>query len=266
MRKSIVKRKFEAGQPVLCVAAGIHHPMIPEFAGLMGFDCVWLDFEHHGSGLETAGTLIASCRSANIDSLVRPAKLAFEDVRRILELGGTGILYPRPQGVDEVVELVKCSRFQPQGERGFSGGTADAAFGLLASDRNYMSFCNEQTFLLPEIETQQMVDLAGDVAAVPEVDGLFIGRADLSISLNLRPGEQSAELDRCIDRVADAAAAHGKPWGIPASSLDDAKAMLDKGARFIAHGADSIMIQNGWQRIQDDFSKIGFEFRPKVRI
>ncbi|MAE64088.1 MAG: aldolase [Phycisphaeraceae bacterium] len=264
MRKSIVKRKFEAGQPVLCVPAGIHHPMVPELAGWMGFDCVWLDFEHHGSGLETAAALIAACRSADIDSMVRPAKLAFEDVRRILELGGSGILYPRPQSVEEVEDLVSCARFGPEGERGFSGGTADAAWGLLGSDPAYQAFCNAQTFLLPEIETREMVDLAGDIAALPGVDGLFIGKGDLSISLGIRPGQTSAELDRCIDRVASAAAAHGKPWGIPAGSMDDARAMLERGARLIAHGADSILIQRGWQQIQEEFSGIGFEFRPHV--
>jgi 4-hydroxy-2-oxoheptanedioate aldolase len=66
-------------------------------------------------------------------------------------------------------------------------------------------------------------------AAVPGVDGLFIGPGDLSLRLG-------CPMDWSNPKMV--AARHGKAWGRPSGSTEDIAHLAKKGARLIAHGSD----------------------------
>lgn len=266
MTKSIVKEKLKSGERVLCVTVGIHHPVLAELAGMMGFDCVWLDFQHHATNLETAASLIRACRAAGIEAMARPGMRAFEDMRRYLELGASGILYPQAETIEEFRELVLRAKFPPEGRRGFGGGTFDAGYSVLLGDPGYTSWRNRETFILAQLESKKAVEIADQVAAISGIDGLFVGAADLALDLGLAPGTKDPALDRCIDIVADAARAGGKAWGMPVGSPDHAKAMLAKGATFLCTGSDLVSVRNAWGRLRQDFGNLGFKFRPPLRL
>ena len=52
-------------------------------------------------------------------------------------------------------------------------------------------------------------------------------------------------MQNAIDRVAAAAAKHGKWWGMPTGSPDAAQNLIDRGARFIVCGGDHGALVNG---------------------
>ena len=267
MRKSIVKEKLKRGTPVLCVATAIHHPCMPGLAGLMGFDCVWLDFQHHVTDPQRATSLIQACVASDIDAMARPGIREFEDMRRFLESGASGILYPQGETIEEFREVVSRAKFSPLGRRGFDGGSADAGYTLfLDNPRAYVERCNEETFVIVQIESQKAAELAGEIAEIDGIDGLFVGCADLSLDLGVHPGDKTPELDQCIDRVAKAAEASGKAWGLPVATAENAKRMMDRGATFLAHECDLFIVRDGWAGLQEDFGKLGFEFRPHARV
>ena len=265
MRKSIVKRKFKEGKPVLCVSACVQHPAVTELISLMGFDCIWMDFEHQSGSLDTAAAMVRGCRAGgDCDCMLRCTNRNYEQAKRMLELGATGILYPRAESVEEVKELVKIAKFPPAGERGFGGSGADGGYGLFSDVGRYTAWCNEQTFLLAQIENARALDLAGEIAAVGGLDGLFIGLMDLSLSLGIEPGLDNPRFVRCVDAVAKAADAAGKVWAMPAGSTDHVKLLLDKGASFIPFGGDLGLIKEGFLRIQEQVGPLGFEFSGRV--
>ena len=74
MRKSQVKAKLNRGEPVLIVTLHLTDPSIFELTSLMGFDGIWMDLEHHGYSLETAGNLMRAARVGTSDIVARPAK------------------------------------------------------------------------------------------------------------------------------------------------------------------------------------------------
>lgn len=67
------------------------------------------------------------------------------------------------------------------------------------------------TFLVVPIETPAGVANAGTIAAVPEVDGLFVGPGDLG--LRLQHSGNWLSVENAFATVAAAAAEHGKAWG-----------------------------------------------------
>jgi 4-hydroxy-2-oxoheptanedioate aldolase len=83
------------------------------------------------------------------------------------------------------------------------------------------------------------------IAATEGVDGVFIGPADLSASMG-HPGDPShpAVQAAIADGIARILAA-GKAPGILATREPEARRWIDAGARFVAVGADTLLLGHG---------------------
>lgn len=263
MRTSKVKTKLSRGEPVLVPALHFTDPSVYELTSLMGFDCIWMDLEHHGYGVETAGNLMRAARVGSADLMARPAKGEFMRMGRLLEAGAQGIMYPRCDNADEARQVVRWSKFAPLGTRGFDGGNADAPYCSMAMDC-YIREANTQTFLVLQIEDLQAVDNARAIAEVEGVDVLFVGPADLSI-LSGVPGQFDHPLVQdAICKVAQAAKQAGKDWGTTSPSAARTRELLDQGARFICQGCDIVMVKQGMERLRQDAAAMGFTFDGRL--
>lgn len=263
MRTSRVLSKLRSGETSLGVTLHLTDPTVFELAGLMGFDAIWMDMEHHGYSLETAANLIRGARVGGTDVITRPGKGEFMRMSRMLELGAAGIMYPRCDSAAEAREVVRWAKFAPLGQRGFDGAGADAPF-LLTPMARYLREANEQTFIIIQIEDQSALDQAEEIAAVPGVDMLMLGPADFSI-LSGVPGEFThPKVLGAYEKVAQAAKKAGKSWAAIAGTVETGRTMIDMGARLLFHSADIVLIKNGFERVQADFgAKLGLRFsRP----
>ena len=88
------------------------------------------------------------------------------------------------------------------------------------------------------------------------VQRLFVGPADLSQSYGIPLQTQAPVMRAAVERVAEAAARHGKWWGLPVGSAEAAQGYYEMGARFLACGAAIIILQQGWRRIREDFDAL----------
>lgn len=269
MRRSKIKHKLHAGEPVLVTHLGLADASIFELASMMGFDGLWLDMEHHGFNMETAHHLFRAARVGTSDIIARPAKGEFMRMGRLLEAGAQGIMYPRCESAEEAAEVIRWAKFPPLGTRGLDGGNPDAPY-CTNPTADYIREANEQTFIIIQIEDNAGVDAAGAIAGIEGVDVLFLGPNDYA-ALSGVPGELDHPLvKRALKRVGEAASRAGKAWGTIAFNPDHARELLDLGATFLAHGADIVMLKQAFDRIQSDFAPLGFGFdgtiaRPKSR-
>ena len=194
--------------------------------------------------------------------MARPAKGEFMRMSRLLEMGATGIMYPRCESAAEAAEVVKWCKFAPQGRRGADGANPDMPY-LMMPAADYVRAANEQTFVVVQIEDAESAARAGEIAAVPGVDVLFFGPGDFSI-LGGFPGQwDHPDIDAAMRKISDAARKAGKHWGMPCFSVEHGRRLLDMGARFLAHGADIAIVKRGLEQIQAQFGPLGFEFRRK---
>lgn len=260
MKRSVIKAKLSRGEPVLLTQLHLTDPSVFEMASLMGFDGIWMDLEHHTYSMETAAALMRAARVGWSDILARPAKGEFMRISRLLEAGAQGIMYPRCDGPAEAAEVVKWAKFAPLGKRGFDGGNPDMPYCTMPM-KEYIREANEQTFILIQLEEQHAVDKAEEIAAVPGVDVLFLGPADFTV-LSGFPGEfEHSAMQKAIDKIAAAARKTGKHWGMPGFSVEHTRKLLDMGATFICYMADLLMVKQGLEQIQREFSPLGFKFR-----
>ena len=258
MHLSRVKARWADGQPAFCVGNHLTDPSVAEMIAALDFDCIWIDLEHHGTSVET---LSAMCRGARAggasDVMARPGKGEFMRMSRLLEVGATGILYPRCDDAEEARHVVRWTKYAPLGERGFDGSNADNRFGLGGAPAEYTAAANEQTWVAVQVESPEAAENARSMAEVPGVDMLFFGPADYSILTGVpgrlfdEPGVLAAAERVCRDTLAA-----GKQFGTLVFSDDQARRFLDLGARFIAHGFDFSMLRRALVDLRQRFSRL----------
>jgi len=206
-----------------------------EIMAFAGFDFVIIDLEHAPLTLETAYRLINLAVLAGVSPLVRVPDHGASTIQRVLDAGAHGVLVPHIDSVAEAEAVTRAVRFPPRGSRG-SGGTSRAGQWGLRATADYLSFGNDQVLCIAQLESRQAVESAADILALDGVDAVFVGAADLALSLGVSPRDP-AVLDS-IDQVVKAATAAGKACGL-AFGADPAA-----GARAVADGAGFVVLSN----------------------
>jgi 4-hydroxy-2-oxoheptanedioate aldolase len=259
MRPSVIKKKLKDGKPALLTQLHLTDASIFEMVSVMGFDGIWMDLEHHGYSLETAGNLIRATRVGSADILARAAKGEFMRIGRLLEMGAQGIMYPRCSDASEAAEVVRWAKLAPLGERGFDGAGADAFYTGIPMDK-YVKDANEETFVVIQLEDPKAVEQSEAIAAVEGVDVIMLGSADFSVLSGI-PGQfDHPSIEKSLNKIAQAAANTGKYWASTAADANSAKELLQRGAGMILHNADICIVKKGLEIMQADFSKLGFQF------
>ena len=256
MTKSKVLQKLRAGDFIRVVGVGrVLEPWFSELIGRMGFDCIWLDMEHRGFGFDRIDPISLACRATGIDLMVRILKTSYDSPMRALEFGANGLMVPHCRSAAEARHWVGWAKFPPLGRRGFDGAGADADWALADPIEN-LKHANEETFLLLQIEDKEAIDEVDEIAAVEGVDLLFVGPGDLTISYGVPMQMDHPDVQRAYDRVANAAAKHGKWWGTTSATPEVAQKVLDRGGRMITCGGDHPYLLNGLKASAAAFSKL----------
>jgi 4-hydroxy-2-oxoheptanedioate aldolase len=238
-------RVFAVGQ--LC------DPKIIEILGMEGgYDAVWLDNEHAGLTIPQIESAARAARSAGLESFVRLAATDYASVMRQLEAGAGGIMAAQVRSAREVENVVRWAKFHPQGLRGFNGSGVDGRYGTIPP-KEYVARANAETFIAIQIENVEAVAEVDQIAAVPHVDMLFIGPADLSQSMGILGDWTNPKLWQAIERVAKAARDHGIHWAILPLDAEFAKACVALGCRMLSLGLDTWVVQRGIRAFKKEF-------------
>jgi 2-keto-3-deoxy-L-rhamnonate aldolase RhmA len=134
-----------------------------------------------------------------------------------------------------------------------NGGNRDGRFGLTPM-AEYAAKANAETFVGIQIETPTAFAAVAEIAAIPDVDLLFVGPADLSQMLGV-PGD--FENPRCMDaiqRIAAACAEAGKPWGIVPRGPEYAERMRGWGCRMFVLGLDIHTFHAGIRNVKERYA------------
>lgn len=83
--------------------------------------------------------------------------------------------------MEEAKQLVRSTKFPPQGNRGFGSPIAMERFNPIPTFSEYLQQANDTLVTMVQIETKEALDAVDEIAAVDGVDVLFIGPFDLGI-------------------------------------------------------------------------------------
>ena len=238
MKSNPVKATLRRGEPALgTMAFEFATTGLARIAAAAGAEFVIFDMEHTGWSFDTVRTLLASAGGAAVVPMVRVPATEYHFLARALDLGAMGLMVPMVESADQARQIVHFTKYPPAGRRG-------AAFGLAADDYRAvdapaaMRSADLETLLIAQVETVRGLENVEEIAAVAEIDVLWVGQYDLTNFLGI-PGatDHPAYLD-AERRVLSAARRHGKAAGVLVMDAEQGRAALARGFRMLAYGGD----------------------------
>ena len=240
---------------VFCVGQ-LCQPKIVEIIGHHGgYDAIWLDQEHAGLSIAQIEQACLAARSVGLDTFVRLAPTDYATVMRPLEAGAGGIMAAQVRSVQQAEDVIQWTKFHPRGLRGVNGSGVDGRFGTMPMPE-YMKHANDETFIAIQIEHFGAVDDVEKIAALKDVDVLFIGPADLGQSMGLVGDWDHPQIWQAIERVAKAAQKNGIHWAILPRTAPYAKRCVDLGCRMLSVGIDVWALQRGLKAFLTEFESL----------
>jgi 2-keto-3-deoxy-L-rhamnonate aldolase RhmA len=117
--------------------------------------------------------------------------------------------------------------------------------------QEYLALANEETLVIPLIETREAIENIEEVLEVPGLEAIFFGPADLSASYGyLGEWEGPGVADRIV-AAKDRAATRGIAAGLLSRGSEDANRRRDQGFRMIGLGADTGLLIQAAERFLD---------------
>jgi len=226
-----------------------------EIVAFAGFDFVVIDMEHAPLDLQVAYQLINSATALGMVPLVRVPDKNPAFIQKILDAGARGILVPHVDAVEDADLVGRACRFPPIGTRG-AGGTSRAGLWGLRPNGDYLASGNDGVLCIPQLESEEAIRAAPAILALDTVDAVFIGAADLSMSMGSTP--TSPEVLRLIASTIKETHAVGKRCGLAYGSVPD------RAARAVRDGCDFVVLSNDTSMLAEAARGLVSAFRTQV--
>ncbi len=233
-----LKTKLKNGGLVIgTMISEIRNPNLAYMLAQCGFDFFIIDNEHGAYSPETISNMIAAAGGAGISIVVRIPEIRREAIMKPLDSGATGLLVPMVNTADQAQAIMTYAKYPPMGNRGVALSRAHSSYGR-PNAAEYLDQANQATFIAVQAESPQAIENLASIAAVPGVDAIFVGPADLSVSMGI-PGQITHPREvEAIAKVVDVCQQHNVIPGIHMSKLETLKDWIRKGMRFVTFSSD----------------------------
>ena len=128
-RLSDLKKKLSEGKILLACNSLLSDPAVSELLAMAGNDIVWIDMEHAAIDYKDVQLHIIAAHSGGAAAIVR---IPWNDqvvVKKVLDMGPDGIMFPFIRSAAEVTSAVEACAYPPKGIRGWNPIRA-AEYGL----------------------------------------------------------------------------------------------------------------------------------------
>lgn len=207
-----------------------------------GCDWALIDMEHSPNDYFSVLGQLQAFAASETTAVVRVEWNDPVAVKRLLDLGAPGLLFPMIQTVEEARRAVAATRYPPNGIRGVSGATRATKFGRIS---DYTARVEAETAVLLQLETRAAVEQAEAIAEVDGVSGIFFGPADIAADIGKLGKPMDPEVWALIKPAARKLIAKGVPVGTLVLDPDFAATLLNEGFTFVACGTDASLLARG---------------------
>lgn len=197
-----------------------------------GSDAVIIDMEHGAIDYAAAHAMIAATAGTSCAPLVRVTENDSAQVKRVLDLGAEGVVFPMIGNKSDAERAVASLRYPPHGTRGFGPFLAHSRWGT--SLLEYREAVDDKIVCCFLVETREAIDNIEEICAVPGIDAIIPAQFDLSTDLGISGQFDHPDFQKAISKVENAANAAQIPLGNVGLAKSQADALFAKGYRIIA--------------------------------
>jgi 2-keto-3-deoxy-L-rhamnonate aldolase RhmA len=203
-----------------------------------GYDWLFIDREHGAFSIEQASEISLAALGVGIAPIVRVCTDALDEGTRALDNGAQGIVVPHVDTPALARAVAAAFRFPPEGRRSWGGPAASFGF-CLPGQEEAQAEINREVMVVAMIETAEALANVQAIAAVPGIDCLLIGAADLTADLGIAGQIGHQKVVDAYAAVISACRQHGKFPGM-GGVYDEvwAPRYVRMGARFVLGGSD----------------------------
>jgi len=234
--KNPFKAALREGRRQIGLWLGLADPYAAELCAGAGFDWLLIDGEHAPNDVRSALAQLQALAPYPTHAILRPPVGQTHLIKQFLDIGAQTLLIPMIETEAQAREMVAAMLYPPAGIRGV--GSALARASAFNRTPNYLQKANDEVCLLLQIETRLGLENIDAIAAVPGVDGIFIGPADLAAALGHLGNPTHPDVQAAIEGGIKRIVAAGKAPGILMADEKLARHYLSLGAQFVAVGSD----------------------------
>ncbi|MCQ4158887.1 aldolase/citrate lyase family protein [Roseomonas sp. GC11] len=222
-----VKEAWAQGRAVVNGWLSIPSAFSAEVMAQAGFDSLTVDMQH---GVQDYLSTVACFQGAQPHPVTPLVRVPWNEpgiIGKVLDAGAMGVICPMVNTAEQAAALVSACRYPPQGTRSFGPIRA----GIYGEGGDYFATANTDIIVMPMIETKQALDNLEAILDTPGIDGIYVGPADLGISLGLPPklDREEPEILRVYERLLSECGKRNLAVGLHNGSAPYAKRMIQMG-------------------------------------
>ena len=246
------KAALKEGRQQLGLWSGLRSTVTTEIFATCGFDFLVVDMEHGPNEVaDVQMQLQVIAGYPNVSALVRPPWNDPVAIKRVLDVGAQTLVIPYVQTVEEATRAVAAMRYPTDGFRGVAGIGRAARYGAVD---DYLRRANDEMCLFVQLESVEALRELERIAAVPGVDGIFIGPADLSASMGYLGQMRAEPVLEAIRGAFERARKAGTRSGF-LTTPQDAQQYVDIGVDMLAVASDVALVSNAGRDLARRFGR-----------
>lgn len=209
-----------------------------EAAARVGTEYVCCDNQHGAVDYQATVSMIQAILLGGSRPVVRVPWNEPGVIGKMLDAGAQGIIVPMVNTAEAAQAVVSAVRYAPEGTR--SHGPLMPGM----RDAQYQPTANARLATIPMIETGEALANLDEILAVPGIDAVYVGPADLSLSLGLKPGNNDGEpiFDNALAAIVAACREAGVVPGIHSTGALAGRRM-EQGFRMITVTGDMLAMR-----------------------
>ena len=206
MRDNPLRLRWNAGEAAIGAWLSIPNSFTAELVARTDFDYVCVDTQH---GLSDYSAVPWMLQAINLGTATPVVRVPWNEpgiIGKCLDAGARAVIIPMVNTREQAEAAVGACRYAPAGARSYGPTRVSRQEGA-----DYFDNANADTAVIPMIETREALANIDAILSVPGVDAIYVGPADLSISLGIEPGNNDGNpvFDDAYATILAACERHG---------------------------------------------------------
>ncbi len=244
VNRNPIKEAWSEGRTTFGLWLAIPSSFSAELVAGSGPDYVCVDQQHGIVDYSSMVPMLQAIKAAGAAPITRVLSNDPYQIMKALDAGALGIVAPLVNNAEEAERTVAACRYPPQGIRSYGPIRARDVIG--SSDPEDLT---GEVLCIVMVETREGLERVKEIAATPGLDGIYVGPADLAVSLGFPPTTNVTEDEHveAVRQIKEACREHGIAAGIHSASGEWARRHVEAGFDMVTVATDAALLKNAAQ-------------------